>query len=109
MLHLWSLGVEEQFYLVWPLLLFVLLKFPRAILPTLIAIMAGSVAWGEYWLRTGNYSAAYYMLPSRAFQLCAGAFVCSSRKPRQQGEYRRAPCWRLEPLAPFWSPGARTF
>lgn len=74
LLHLWSLGVEEQFYLIWPLLLFVLLKFPKAILPTLIAIMVGSVAWGEYLLRTGSYSAAYYMLPSRAFQLCAGGF-----------------------------------
>ncbi|MEJ5083873.1 acyltransferase family protein [Ochrobactrum sp. MYb379] len=74
LLHLWSLGVEEQFYLIWPLLLFVLLKFPRAIFPVLIALMVASVAWGEYWIRTGNYSAAYYMLPSRAFQLCAGGF-----------------------------------
>ncbi len=74
LLHLWSLGVEEQFYLIWPLLLFVLLKFPRAIFPVLIAVMVASVAWGEYWIRTGNYSAAYYMLPSRAFQLCAGGF-----------------------------------
>lgn len=74
LLHLWSLGVEEQFYLAWPLLLFVLLKFPKAIFPTLIAVMIGSVAWGEYWLRNESYSAAYYMLPSRAFQLCAGGF-----------------------------------
>lgn len=74
LLHLWSLGVEEQFYLVWPILLFVLMKSPKAIYPTLIIIMVGSIACGEYWFRTGSFSAAYYMLPSRAFQLCAGGF-----------------------------------
>lgn len=72
LLHLWSLGVEEQFYLIWPLLLFALMKYPRALLPTLLLLMAGSIAWGEYWLRTGSFSSAYYMLPSRFFQLCAG-------------------------------------
>lgn len=74
LLHLWSLGVEEQFYLIWPLFLFVLMKWPRAILPVLVIIMIISIAWGEYWLRTNNFKAAYYMLPSRVFQLCTGGF-----------------------------------
>lgn len=74
LLHLWSLGVEEQFYFIWPLLLFILMKWPRAILPVLAAIMIISIAWGEYWIRTDNFTVAYYMLPSRAFQLCAGGF-----------------------------------
>lgn len=72
LLHLWSLGVEEQFYLIWPLLLFGLMRWPRALFPTLAVIMIASVLCGEYWLRTDQYTLAYYMLPSRAFQLCAG-------------------------------------
>ncbi|MEP9374090.1 acyltransferase family protein [Mesorhizobium sp. KR1-2] len=82
LLHLWSLGVEEQFYLFWPMLLFFLMKWPRAILPTLAFIMVVSVAWGEYWIRDDNFTAAYYMLPSRAFQLCAGGFCLFAAQTR---------------------------
>ncbi|MDM9620895.1 acyltransferase family protein [Rhizobium sp. S96] len=77
LLHMWSLGVEEQFYLLWPLLLYVLLKRPRWAIPSFIVIVVASAAWGEFWLRTYNFTSAYYMLPSRAFQLCAGGLAFS--------------------------------
>ena len=48
LLHLWSLGVEEQFYLIWPLLLFGLWKLRvNAIYPT-IALLIGSFALSLY-------------------------------------------------------------
>ena len=78
LLHMWSLGVEEQFYLIWPTL--VLLLFNRRMLvPVLIALAAASVLLGQALLWKGGtflsadaYSFAYYMLPSRLFQLSVG-------------------------------------
>ncbi len=77
LLHMWSLGVEEQFYLIWPFLIFLLLTRPRWAIPSLVAIIVVSIACGEFWLRTSNFGLAYYMLPSRAFQLCAGGLAFS--------------------------------
>lgn len=81
LLHMWSLGVEEQFYLIWPALLLVLLKWPRQVLPALTALIVLSVAIGEWQLRSNHQEWAYYMLPSRAFQLLIGGalvFVSSA-------------------------------
>jgi len=72
-LHYWSLGVEEQFYLVWPLLL--LLAF-RARRPRLItfAVFLGSLALC-IWLTPTQAPWAFYMLPTRAWQLALGALL----------------------------------
>lgn len=76
LLHLWSLGVEEQFYLIWPFLLFFLTKHRQLLLPSLAIIIIASIAIGEYQMRTGGASVAYYMLPARVFQLAAGGLCC---------------------------------
>jgi peptidoglycan/LPS O-acetylase OafA/YrhL len=69
--HLWSLAVEEQFYLVWPLLV---LSLPRrALLPLFIASAAvGPIC--RYALR-GNEFAAYMLLPCNLDCLCMGAVL----------------------------------
>lgn len=76
LLHLWSLGVEEQFYLVWPFLLSLLMKRRSFLMPVLIVIIVASIAIGEYQVRSGDTSVAYYMLPARAFQLAMGGLCC---------------------------------
>lgn len=76
LLHLWSLAVEEQFYLIWPLLLFGawrLLGRRTLVLFVLIVVIAGAVVseWGVQ-----NYlAAAYYLLPTRFFELMIGALL----------------------------------
>ncbi len=77
LLHLWSLAVEEQFYLVWPLLILALCRFDRgrwtAALVTVLAL--GSLAlWADRW---GNEARtlAFYLPDSRTWQLAGGALV----------------------------------
>jgi peptidoglycan/LPS O-acetylase OafA/YrhL len=71
LLNMWSLGVEEQFYLVWPLALLLVLRARITVLFLLVVIIA-SIAIGEWQIRVGYFEWAYYMLPSRAFQLAMG-------------------------------------
>ena len=70
LLHLWSLGVEEQFYVVWPLAIMLLWRRSWAILPTIVIIGAASLAVS---LLTEDRSAAFYLPMSRAWELMLGA------------------------------------
>ncbi len=74
LLHLWSLGVEEQFYLIWPLLLSVLPLARRVRLLAILAIVALSLLVSED-LAYAEPSQAFYMLHSRAWELGVGALV----------------------------------
>ena len=75
-LHYWSLSVEEQFYLVWPALLFLVFRVGRARLVTLIivAVMVFSLALAVAMTENGaNW--AFYSLPTRAWQLAVGGLL----------------------------------
>lgn len=77
LLHTWSLSVEWQFYLVLPLLLIAAwkLKPSRTLLIGVVGISAlVSFVYGQQRLDT-NPEAAFYLLPSRAWELLVGAFV----------------------------------
>lgn len=73
LLHTWSLAVEEQFYLLFPLLLMALWRFGRSrVVQVLIAILLLSLAWSEWgWRHLPD--ANFYLLPSRAWELLAGS------------------------------------
>ncbi|WP_051447593.1 acyltransferase family protein [Rhizobium leguminosarum] len=74
LLHLWSLGIEEQFYLLWPLMLIIALK-ARRYGPALIGICgAASIAYCIALTRTHPYS-AFYLPQSRFWELLAGGAV----------------------------------
>ncbi len=79
LLHTWTLSVEEQFYVGWPLLLGVLSLPGAARWKTLaaVSIFGGSLALSAYWVAT-NANAAFYLLPSRAWELAMGALLCLS-------------------------------
>ncbi|MFI5627406.1 acyltransferase family protein [Nocardioides sp. NPDC051685] len=78
--HYWSLSVEEQFYVVWPLLvLAVALWIPkhhrRRAITALAALLAAiSLAWSLHVTAT-DQAAAYFSTPARAFELAAGALL----------------------------------
>ena len=79
LLHLWSLGVEEQFYILWPLLLLLLYRAARArtFLLGMAIAAAGSFALGNL-LFSHDPSFVYYMLPTRAGELLIGAIAANA-------------------------------
>ena len=79
LLHTWTLSVEEQFYVCWPLLLRVLSLPWAARWKTLAAlsILGGSLTLSAYWVGHDS-NAAFYLLPSRAWELALGALLCLS-------------------------------
>lgn len=76
LLHLWSLGVEEQFYFIWPIVLIALVSGFRygSVLVVVVALAMGSFALAESLLAT-QPKFAYYMLPTRAGELLIGALL----------------------------------
>jgi peptidoglycan/LPS O-acetylase OafA/YrhL len=74
LLHLWSLGVEEQFYMVWPLLVFVFRGRPGLMLAMIAAVAAGSFA-ANLWLTAHTESAGFYLPFGRFWELMAGSLL----------------------------------
>ncbi|MFN9729113.1 MAG: acyltransferase family protein [Pseudomonadota bacterium] len=76
-LHTWSLAVEEQFYLAWPLVLWLAWKVAggdRALRWTLALVLVGGFAYGLY-ATTSDPVAAYFLPHVRAWQFATGAIV----------------------------------
>ncbi len=78
LLHTWSLAVEEQFYIFFPLLLILMAKLPRSrLLASLVAIFVISVTMSVAWTVTAP-GAAFYLAPVRAWELLVGVFLALS-------------------------------
>lgn len=76
LLHMWSLGVEEQFYLAYPLLLLALGAWrKRLILPLLATVLLAGFALAMVLSRS-HPLLAFYLLPTRMWELAAGA-ICA--------------------------------
>ena len=86
LLHTWSLGLEEQFYIIYPIALFFTYRYLRKF--TLHAIILGAlVSFGLNLLFVeGKPQATFYLLPTRAWELLIGAlvsFAVTAPGPRQ--------------------------
>lgn len=94
LLHTWSLSVEEQFYLLWPLTLFVVTKFRGRSLVIALIITAGALSLAinhllfdnqlliSSWFGTEDnqstldiHATAFYLLPFRIFEFAFGAIL----------------------------------
>jgi peptidoglycan/LPS O-acetylase OafA/YrhL len=88
-LHLWSLAIEEQFYVVWPSLLLAVTWFRRrrglSVKPvlwvTLAIVFGGSLLFGAQ-LTSSDPAPAYFSTLGRAWELALGAFLALLSAPR---------------------------
>lgn len=75
LLHYWSLGIEEQFYVVFPVLVLLIHKISYRSLPLIIASLFLLSLAGSEWMLSQDPNQAFYMLPWRAFELLAGSLL----------------------------------
>lgn len=75
LLHTWSLGVEEQYYLLFPVVLLAIARARRqSVGITFITAAVISFALCA-WLTTVDVTSAFYLLPTRVWQLLVGALL----------------------------------
>jgi len=81
LLHTWSLGVEEQFYVLYPLFLFAMIRWLPRHARTVLAVAALGSAALAWWVARDHSNAAFYLLPTRAWELALGGLVALEAFP----------------------------
>ena len=76
LLHLWSLSIEEQFYILWPALILVAAKLRLRIELLTGALIIGSLSWGIFAI-SRDPVAAFYSPQTRVWELLIGALLAT--------------------------------
>ena len=85
LLHLWSLGIEEQFYIAWPCVVWVAYKTSSRWAGVTLLLLLASFAWNVFTVGHDAVS-AFYLPYGRAWELLIGAGLALMRQnpsPRQ--------------------------
>lgn len=118
LLHIWSLAVEEQFYLLFPLILLLLKRRSEKLVKSVMCGLAALSFAASALLTISDQPSAFYMLPTRAWELLAGGLMAlhigppvSSRSLREAGAISGAllialPVFFFDATTLFPSPGA---
>lgn len=75
LLHTWSLAVEEQYYLIFPLLFLLLWRGGGHLLWAGFGVLALTSLVVSWWSAGNAASAGYFLMPARAWELLAGVFA----------------------------------
>ena len=89
LLHTWSLAVEEQFYILFPLLLAVIWALARKRLGLILALLGCVSLAASAWAAYRYPPAAFYLAPFRAFELLLGALTALSPPSARMPQLRR--------------------
>jgi len=81
MLHTWSLAIEEQFYIVFPLVLMLAFRWLNGRWTLLMVIAAVSSFSLSVWSVEHNPAAAFYLAPTRAWELILGSLIALGAFP----------------------------
>lgn len=79
LLHLWSLGVEEQFYLIWPIMIAAIFAWRRSLLASILVLAGASFLISALMVMTSP-TGAFYSPISRFWELLAGAILVSAAR-----------------------------
>lgn len=90
LLHTWSLSVEEQFYVIFPLFLMVAWGIGKRWLMAMLVFIVLVSLLAAQWAGKTTPGAAFYLLPTRAWEFAMGAFVAFylSRPIKNNQAYR---------------------
>jgi len=81
LVHLWSLGVEEQFYLLWPVLVWLAVR-KKVLAPAITIVAVASLALFLWWSER-DPRASFYLSPARFWELLAGAMLVRTAVPER--------------------------
>ncbi len=86
LLHTWSLAVEEQYYILFPILMVFLFRYSRKLIgAALVILMLASLAasqWGAY----NEPTATFYLLPTRGWELLVGSLAALHLQYNRQSD-----------------------
>lgn len=89
LLHTWSLGVEEQFYIFYPFFVLLMHRWlPRYMKVAVVLATVLSFALSMYFSRT-EPTAAFYLIPMRAWELGIGALIALNVLPKIASKHAR--------------------
>ena len=99
LLHLWSLAVEEQFYIFFPPLLILLWKKPKILVPAMVVLLVASFV-GNMIMSVQNSTTDFFLTPYRAWEFLGGSLLAwwhYDKNPEPNSEdvpsYREALSW----------------
>ena len=82
LLHTWSLSVEEQFYVIFPLLVFAIRKFDQGTRVWIISAVALASFLAACYMVNADTSAAFYLVQYRAWELALGSLLAIGILPK---------------------------
>lgn len=98
LLHTWSLGVEEQYYVVFPALMLFVWRLQKHFVA---ALLTGLLVLSLYFANmkiADNPMSAFYFLPYRAWELLIGALIATYESSHEQTTWRAWQCQALSML-----------
>ncbi|MDG1357399.1 MAG: acyltransferase family protein, partial [Akkermansiaceae bacterium] len=83
LLHTWSLAIEEQFYVIFPLILLILFRYINKHTFSVVCLVAGGSLALSCWALVYKPQSCFYLLPTRAWELMAGAGIALMSQPKK--------------------------